>query len=444
MTKFIVLIYFLAVSGCVSALKSKDESEKFRCPSSSLSCLSLFKSEKGLDLSFSNEILLEQQRAVARNLGVNQEVFGTKIYHHPIRPEDAKPGFPGIRNDSKAIVLAFGGAGTTASTGKTWAREAKTYTEFGVDVVSLDYPFHGDGPKSAEFMNAEVFIAQMIKIIKFYRSSGKPIYLLGHSFGSTVIKEILFRSPEIAHGAILSSPGGGITPKLFRFYWDNEKHIVANAYSDDYINQQGGKWIDSMEAQFLSNKNVKTQNRIPVKIVSGDNDLLNTPELLADLKNSFTDADLQIYPGVTHLIFKYKGAEHNLLVEEMIAFIEGNQKIKLQYVKQVFDPIQEIRTYSANSELFRQWLQIAKKNVSAITRDERAARGALKEWSLWYSQNLRETTEKLLATSSLQQFPAKSVDAIRALLLKKNSDFNEQDQQLLIQFVIAARQSQRP
>ncbi len=143
--------------------------------------------------------------------------FKTRIYH-PVHPRTRR-GYPEIGDTTKGIVLYFGGSGTQTSTGASIYQNASRMLRYGIDVISFDYPFHGQGPQTYDFFERGRFIRWVTEIVKHYKRIGIPVVLAGHSFGPQVIEEILRYSPTVADAALLFGIVG-TTPPLQRQYVD--------------------------------------------------------------------------------------------------------------------------------------------------------------------------------------------------------------------------------
>ncbi len=96
------------------------------------------------------------------------------------------------KNAKLAILFLHGGG--TKSTGFHVAGDIITHwSQYGVDVVSMDLPWHAQGHR--EFVSAETDIKIIGSFVKKYIPPHVPLFVVGHSWGS-VYAEILMRMTD--------------------------------------------------------------------------------------------------------------------------------------------------------------------------------------------------------------------------------------------------------
>lgn len=223
--KSIKSIFALAVSiATVSTLWNRDSSIARTPSSAALDCSSLFSDSTPSDkLMEIRTALASRQRWIDESLMVSSDFAETKLYWYP-SPNPTRY-FEGIDRNANAIVLALGGAGLKTSSGGNWAEIGRRFMSAGVSFVSYDYPFHVGGSRDAKYQNLNEVVSQAIQIIKFLKRSGKPVILLGMSFGPVLIQEIVGTSPSLVQGAIYVSPGGALTEKMLAHYKVLERNL---------------------------------------------------------------------------------------------------------------------------------------------------------------------------------------------------------------------------
>jgi alpha-beta hydrolase superfamily lysophospholipase len=129
---------------------------------------------------------------------------GVRIYTYEWQPEFEKP---------KAVVQISHGMAETA---KRYERLAQTLTNHGYIVVANDHRGHGKtagsldnigilGPDSFNWMVKDM--AELSDRIR-HAHSGLPIFLLGHSMGSFLTQQYMYRFPSKVSGFILSGSNG--------------------------------------------------------------------------------------------------------------------------------------------------------------------------------------------------------------------------------------------
>lgn len=121
--------------------------------------------------------LRAEVRGVETNMGVNVGALADNFFR------DNKSI---VREKAKAVVLFIHGGGTK-TTGHHVAISLLNYLHpYKVDVISMDMPWHGEGPR-VSFENAKESLELMRDYVKKYVSpSGKPVILAGHSMGGVV------------------------------------------------------------------------------------------------------------------------------------------------------------------------------------------------------------------------------------------------------------------
>ncbi|MBI4057452.1 MAG: alpha/beta hydrolase, partial [Elusimicrobia bacterium] len=302
-------------------------------------------------LSWLQRGLVEWQRVLSGGMGISRRKLGTTIYYQP--QDKPMKGFEEVSEDAKAVIIAFGGSGTTTSSGITFMRDAPVYNYYGVSVISFDYPFHASGPREFGYKRSEESKKLFFRIVKHYRKTGKPLFLMGHSFGPLVIQELRHDSPTIARGGIMLSPGGEVSPNLGRWY----RHLVASgamlkfAKENDVVwNPQGEEWESYMAAGFKSNKGILQRNGFPVFLMAGDQDIWNNaPGLIQDFISRYPQGTYEVWPGVGHgTIFQTKGRHERLVTEKVLNFISEQTGIKFTERQRNDSPTTKFRYYYHN------------------------------------------------------------------------------------------------
>lgn len=88
-----------------------------------------------------------------------------------------------VTKDAKAVVIFMHGGGTKTTGHHVAAQLSNHLSSYDVDVISLDMPWHAEGPRD-HFANADEFVGWMRAFIdKYIKESGKPVFLAGHSMG---------------------------------------------------------------------------------------------------------------------------------------------------------------------------------------------------------------------------------------------------------------------
>jgi len=114
-------------------------------------------------------------KKVGTNFGVNYYALLESLWN-----KNKKPSF--VSSDAKAVMVFIHGGGTKTTGHHVAAAVTNYMNSYGVDVVSLDLPFHAEGPRTAEEAR------QALELVRKYiqeniSPSGKDVFLTGHSLG---------------------------------------------------------------------------------------------------------------------------------------------------------------------------------------------------------------------------------------------------------------------
>lgn len=225
-----------------------------------------------------------------------RDAFDTRFYFSPHL--DSHPLIPEMSRSTKGIVIALGGAGGQGSAAAFMAN-ASGLARHGIALISFDYPFHGHGPRRETFKERTYFLNYVLSIIdhltgRLAQSEAgpqpefPPVVILGHSFGNTLIQELLTMRPRLAQAVFLVSPAGYQTPGLLKHYqnfrfsptrW--EEFVRASGFR---VNREGALWEEGtdgaggMYGEFQANRGTGIiDTPIPVFVVAGAPD----PDVLA-------------------------------------------------------------------------------------------------------------------------------------------------------------------
>jgi len=161
-------------------------------------------------------------RATIRGVGSNMGINIGALHDNLIRPNNKSV----VREEAKAVVVFIHGGGTK-TTGHHVAISLLNYLHpYKIDVVSLDMPWHGEGPR-VSFRNAKESLEHMREYVqKYIAPSGKPIILAGHSMGGVIADLYMRHFPkDDLFSAVIplstvgdSLPGGAPAAKQARDY----------------------------------------------------------------------------------------------------------------------------------------------------------------------------------------------------------------------------------
>jgi pimeloyl-ACP methyl ester carboxylesterase len=334
--------------------------------------------------------LAEIQRA--QTFGKVQSYFDAKLDTRIYFSATALPNRIGristIDPDAKAIFVFFHGSGTMQSSGKNFVGLMNTLASMGYSSISMDMPYHAEGPIRDQFKSANYFMNWVHQIVAIATTTGKPVYLAGHSFGPDVIAEYLYRYPFDVQGAALLSPAG-FTKRLE--WWQTHETEKMKFGGDVPSNRLAGEWADTMSKQFGWTKRDRSDDptvRNPflyVRHLSGDREEYaeaplggksrlpigpNTYSIGNALQNFFQNMVSTTEPGVGHYIFSHVDSlGQPIVLRELLALV-GESALNEKALRTGYsDSVAKSRTEADNflfqyatDRIFQAWVN---ENYSA-------------------------------------------------------------------------------
>jgi len=158
-------------------------------------------------------------RLTADGMGTNIGLGRTAILQNASRTQKSL-----VRENAKAVILFMHGGGTRTTGHHVAINLMNHFSSLGVDVISFDQPWHGEGPRK-NFSSPKEYFDWMRKWVRDYVAvSGKPIFLAGHSMGGEFADTYmrLYPKDDLVAGVVaLSSvidpqPGSSLREKLKR------------------------------------------------------------------------------------------------------------------------------------------------------------------------------------------------------------------------------------
>jgi pimeloyl-ACP methyl ester carboxylesterase len=332
-------------------------------------------------------------REVKRSLKVGKMAsyydpkMDTRIYYAATALPDDNGVIPIVDPDAKAVFIYFHGSGTMKSSGGNFAGNINTLASMGYSTVAFDYPLHMDGPIHQNKLEHAKYFAQWVRrLILKVKEAGKPIILVGHSYGPDVISEYIFRFPYDVDGALLMSPAG-LDETLRK--WHQEFTTRMKFGGGELLrNLPGGLWAGS-----VANSSTWKSGKLPdptlvnpklrVRLLTGDREEYvpapiggknrtpigpNTYSLAAVLRTFYSRLEDVLEPGVGHHLFNHLDQNgHNVVLRELLAMVnekpENQDKLR-DYVKSLLDRRSEAErvVYQfASDRNFRAWAEQEEK-----------------------------------------------------------------------------------
>jgi pimeloyl-ACP methyl ester carboxylesterase len=249
--------------------------------------------------------------------------LGTRIYYTSTGLPDAQGRPQMIDPESKAVVVFFHGSGTSQSGGANFVQNMNKLANLGYSAMSFDMPFHAEGPIKDKFNNADFFMNWVREVLAPARASGKPVYLVGHSFGPDVIAEYLYRFPFDVEGAALLSPAS-FNKTLQEWY---RTHTSKMKFGGEVPQSTlGGQWAGTVSEGFTWARSegvgdpTAVNHNLKVEILTGDREEYvpgpvggpkkspigkNTYDMEKALRPLFRGAHIVVEPGIGHYLFDH-------------------------------------------------------------------------------------------------------------------------------------------
>ncbi len=312
-----------------------------------------------------------------------------------------------------------------------------------VAFLSMDLPFHGSGPTNPLFNDINYLSRWLKKIIVHYQQSGLPVYLVGHSLGSSLIHEYIRKYPRSGVKGVFSIAQTGPLNRSMSEINNQmmngglEQFMAAN---NQLKNEAGYEWVLRMWRQ-IDPIESKQQFDGRVFIISGDSDITNTPEALVELGSVYKDVELSIIKGAGHLdILKHTadGDSEKLVVKTMLEEIFGQEINKLTKGS-TLSPAQQLFLLTS-SDLFNSWLvstypklmRFLNNSQKPNTQKNKIALKVLTQWKAWLL--IFALKARSLASDQLAGEP-KLLDKVKRILSKKTSKISINDIQTLLKFI---------
>lgn len=292
------------------------------------------------DKSFLEAIQRKESMGLVQSL--YSERFQTLIHFTATGLPDAKGQARMIDPDSKGIVLFIHGSGTMKSGGRNFVPNMNTVAKLGYTGISIDLPFHGKGPRDEAFKNPDHFMNWMRNIVRELEKAGKPIIMVGHSFGPDAILEFDTRYPKVLAGYAAISPAG-FTKELDKWY---QNYTSKMSFGGDVAeNEAGGLWAGAVSEKFLWHKSKLADPTIinpnkRARILSGNREEYvpaplggpgntpigeNTYDVSVPLRKMFKNAVITIEPGIGHYLFDHVDANgYNVVTREIMLALGEN------------------------------------------------------------------------------------------------------------------------
>lgn len=366
----------------------------------------------------------------------------TTFYHIASEP-NPDGSVPIVDPKAKAIALFFHGSGTAKSSGRNFIHNMNWLSQQGIAGVSIDLPFHASNKGESRLNQKPEFMKWLREAVSDLKKTGKPIYLVGHSFGPEIALQYASEFPKDLNGGglFLISGAWGKSPS---HEWMYEKvttpgmeFIGGDQKVED--NPAGGDWAGKMAEQ--SDWHAKgISPDVRVKLVVGEKDEWWPPPASGEEKlprgvkrvkpaapypnqlgnaglmkklgispehtlneslewtlDKIPQVEIDLVEGFGHFIFDSRDQRGGPLLNRLLLDFAGVEYSKTAEQTKKSSRL-EARLLAENNKVFRDW--IGEKNLASLLKDESSAERVLDQW-----RGLEFLTWKELFTSMKETDP---------------------------------------
>lgn len=392
----------------------------------------------------------------------------TTFYHTASEP-DRLGDMPLVDPDAKAVALFFHGSGTAKSSGRNFIHNMNWLAQQGISGVAVDLPFHASNKGEARLHKKDEFMKWLREVVAEVKKSGKPVYLVGHSFGPEIALQFASEFPKDLKGGglFLISGAWGKSPSHEWMYENVTTPGMDSIGGDTKVedNPAGGDWAGRFAEQSDWHARGIPED-VRVKLVVGEKDewwpphgeegkklprgvkrvepegpypnQLGNEGLVKKLKveppHTFSESlkwtqekipqiEIDVVEGYGHFIFESRDKRGGPLLNRLLMDFAGVDYSKTAEQSKKTSRL-EARVLLENNQVFKNW--VGEKNVPKILSDEITAERVLAQWKsleflVWKEalSKLKETDpeyyeqRKYWLAKELQAMPADAVDFSR-------------------------------
>ncbi len=437
--------------------------------SSVLKCLQIFNQElaqrtepffvrirpsRNVDFNNTKDFLAEQKRfdAFGPIVAKYSEVHDTTFYYPAKLPPDSTGVSPMIDPRSPAVFIFLHGGGTSKGSGKNFFVQMNTLADIGISSFAIDLPFHADGPLDENFYDLDGrFFPWLDKIVNVAASSGKPVILVGHSWGSNIAYSYRLRYGKVAVLAmswIVKHPEVDQWRKYalqrMRFFKDLMMNPTAGKYVSYFFNK-----TSLLDEQY---EDPSTKDpRLPFHVLIGDKEEFypgvvggksqnpigkNTFPVEKEIRRRVQNAKIVIEPGIGHGLFSHKdGNGYGVVVRELLDIIglkasdEPALRVQIGKIRNEVPFYEKVSIEYASDPLFKSWIDLTygpgKPLVWLKQQDTFMAEKAFQEYQLALTKKLDLIYEEIRQTKTTHpEFYSANLKAIQTIVPgKRNNAF---------------------
>ena len=164
-----------------------------------------------------------------------------------------------VSTDARAAILFLHGGGTRSTGAHVAEGMINHFKSYRIDVLSLDLPWHGEGPREL-FKNMETEIQALGAFAKKYIPPHVPLFVWGHSWGSVYAEKLMTMTDKppndflfhqnlkgvmIYSTVVDSSPGGSFREKYDEFFKRQTK--AKSQLIDKFAENEAELWQEIVQ-----------------------------------------------------------------------------------------------------------------------------------------------------------------------------------------------------
>jgi len=345
----------------------------------------------------------------------------TTFYHTASEPDQIGKS-PLVDPNAKAVALFFHGSGTAKSSGRNFIHNMNWLAQQGIAGVAIDLPFHASNKGEARLNDRAEFMKWLRGVVGEVKKSGKPIYLVGHSFGPEIALQFASEYPKDLNGGglFLISGAWGKSPSHEWMYENVTTPGMAFIGGDQKVedNPAGGDWAGKMAQQSDWHKRGISPD-LRVKLVVGEKDewwpapgpgeklprgvnrvkpvspypnQLGNAGLMKQLgvtpEHTFKDAvewtqekipqaEIDVVEGYGHFIFESRDQRGGPLLNRLLLDFAGIEYSKAAEQNKKTARL-EMALLAENNKAFREW--VGENNLTKLLKTESSAERVLDQW----------------------------------------------------------------
>lgn len=346
----------------------------------------------------------EKERSTRGNFhSLRDPRLNTMVHFSLATPPRGLQVAPLLDEQTRGLVIYLPGAGTQGVGGEAFGYQANVLAQLGIAAVSLNYPFHKDGPRDQGFYSSAAFIQWLQNFIYLVRSGYPqvPVVLAGHSMGANLVLELATWDPYLSNRVLALSPA---SIDANTEYWNANFTPRAVLRDREFrLNREGAQWVYQLSSQMQFKTTIYTGRNFPdptqmnpalkLRVVWGENDIFipgpyaadgtptegpRTYDLTAVLRQYFSRVDTWQVPGADHRLMSFKDANgQSLAIREIMEALgldpDREKELRREYGASEREKVAQAGRRYYSDPYFRQWIAEGRTDeLNRVLKDQDA------------------------------------------------------------------------